>query len=227
MIFRVYLLSDSKSFVHVWRTAETSKSIQDCVKTQVTQRRDVGPTLRQRCLDDVSQPGYTVVSIMGIIGFAVRRGALDQSQDLTKLKQHTALDPFLGISSEKLGLLLFHFYHCYLRRPASLLFSPLHLHVFGVHFYVFRICFCQIEKKSNLPSNSFLGVFQFRQNPISLSIACTALGICIMFVSKEIPYLERMLISFRCDSDHIFFAIWIFSRYFRFAHFGYHQNFVI
>ena len=48
MIFRVYLLSDSKSFVHVWRTAETSKSIQDCVKTQVTQRcRNVEPTSRR------------------------------------------------------------------------------------------------------------------------------------------------------------------------------------
>ena len=65
---------------------------------------------------------------------------------------------------------------------------------------------------------------------MSLSRAGTVSWICFMFGSNERPYPGRVLISLWCDFDnknYDFFAFKNFSGYFRFAYFGYYQNFVI
>ena len=51
-----------------------------------------------------------------------------------------------------------------------------------------------------------------------------------MFGLKERPYSAHVLISFWCNSDNknfYFLTLQNFSGYFRFGHFGYHQNLVI
>ena len=50
-----------------------------------------------------------------------------------------------------------------------------------------------------------------------------------MFGLKERHYPGRVLNNFWCDSDikNFIHVLYNFRRYFRFPHFGYHQNLVI